>query len=108
MGAAVIAAAAAATRAREQIIAHFMAANAVSADKAVPFTPGRSLEARQLEELQRAGVIKSAGRGAYIDIPAYAAWRQQMRKRQSTATLIAVVGGLVLLGMGLLVAMIAR
>ncbi|MGJ3649534.1 hypothetical protein ACLB0R_13810 [Sphingomonas sp. GlSt437] len=108
MGAAVIAAAAAATRAREQIISHFMAANAVAVDKAVPFTPGRSLEARQLEELQRAGVIKPAGRGAYIDIPAYAAWRQQMRKRQSTATVIAVIGACVLIGAGLLTAIIVH
>ena len=85
------AAAAAVTRARRQVISHFMALNAVSAETGVSFAPARRLETKEFGRLQSAGVIKPARSGYYIDIPAYDAWSRARHKREALVLTIVML-----------------
>ena len=67
--------------ARRRVITHFMSANAVSADTAIGFDSARHVERRMFDRLQRAGVIRPAPKGYYIDIPTYDEWRNALRHR---------------------------
>ena len=99
-GAAAAAAGAAAARARRRVISHFMSANAVSPDRAVPFTGDRAIEQRFFERMRDAGVILPAGNGGYyLDVAQYDAWQQAQRARVKWIVLIGVIA----LAIGILV-----
>ena len=94
-------AAAVIARARRDVVTHFMAANAVSAESAVAYQPGRNVLQRQFERLCGAGVIQAAGDGRYwIDAPRYDQWSRSRRRR----VILAIVAVLVIAAiMGLMV-----
>ena len=91
------AAAAVLAKARRDVVSHFMQSNAVSADSAVPYEPGRRIRQRQFERLCDAGVIRAAGDGRYwIDAPRYDQWSRSRRKRVGLAVgAVAIIGALV-------------
>ncbi|THD38032.1 MAG: hypothetical protein E7773_03415 [Sphingomonas sp.] len=81
-GAAAGAAAGAVARARRRLISHFMASDAVSADKAIGYAPERGIERRLLERLIDHGVLHVGKAGTYwLDIPAYDKWNGKRRRR---------------------------
>ena len=93
-------AAAVMAKARRDVVSHFMAANAVSAENAVTYAPGRHVRQRQFERLCDAGVIRAASDGRHwIDVPKYDAWSRSRRRRIVLAIaallLIAAIMGLV-------------
>lgn len=82
MGGAAGAAAGAAARARKRLVSHFMAADAVSADKAVAYEPHRGMERRWLEQMIEKSVLHQGKAGTYwLDIPAYERWNKSRRRR---------------------------
>ena len=91
-------------RARRRVIAHFMARGAVSADKAVSFTPDRRMEVKLFERLRHNGVIVAAANDCwYIDVPKLDAYQARRRKRvrvmlAGLATALAAGVGIGLLG----------
>ncbi|WP_374139809.1 hypothetical protein [Sphingomonas sp. 32-62-10] len=89
------AAAAMVARARRNVISHFMSCNAVSTEKAVSFTPSRSIERRILDRYIRAGVIVPTSTSAYyIDVPTYDAYRNNRKRNVGVAmALLALAGG---------------
>ena len=93
-------AAAVMAKARRDVVSHFMAANAVSAESAVAYQPGRRSRQRQFErQFERmcdAGVIRGAGEGRYwIDAPRYDEWSRSRRKRVGIAVgAVAAIGAL--------------
>jgi len=90
-------AAAAVARARRRLISHFMAQDAVSADKAIGYAPDRGIERRLLERLIDKGVLQVGKAGTYwLDIPAYDAWNRSRRRRAGLA-----LGAVVALGAAL-------
>ena len=96
-GAAAGAAGAAVARARRRLVSHFMAADAVSADQAIGYTPDRGLERRLLERLIGQGVLHVGKAGTYwLDIPAYDQWNRRRRRRAGI-----MVGAAVALGAAL-------
>jgi len=58
-------AAAVMAKARRDVVSHFMAANAVSAESAVAYEPGRRIRQRQFERLCDAGAIRAASEGRF-------------------------------------------
>ncbi|HEX8554093.1 MAG TPA: hypothetical protein VF695_05255 [Sphingomonas sp.] len=85
--------AAMAFKARREIIDHFMAADAVSADKAVGIDPGRRLRRRQFARLVDAGVVREAGSDRwYLDVPTYAAQTNKRRRFRLAGIVMAVAG----------------
>ena len=75
------AAAAVMAKARRDVVSHFMGANAVSAESAVAYEPGRNIYQRQFERLCDAGVIRAAGDGKYwIDVARYDEWSRSRRR----------------------------
>jgi hypothetical protein len=98
MGGATAAVAAAAARARRRVISHFMSSNAVSADKAVPFTAEDRMEQRFFDRLRDDGVILPGTNGGYyLDPPAYDAYQQRKNKSAMfvllAGVLVLVIGG---------------
>lgn len=91
MGGAV--AGAAVARARRRVIEHFMRANAVSPDKAITFESARFVQRRMFDRLVRAGVLKPAEGGHYLDVPAYEANSRLRRQRAGI-----IVGAVALAG----------
>ncbi len=89
------AAAAIVARARRNVISHFMSSDAVSAEKAVGFSPRRFVERRALERFMRAGVIVAQPGGRYyLDVPGYDAHRQTIRGRVGIGlAMLALAGG---------------
>jgi len=82
MGGAAAGVAAAAARARRRVIGHFMSRGAVSADKAVSFTPDRRMEAKFFERLRDNGIIVAASDDSwYMDTPKLEAYQRSRRKR---------------------------
>ena len=82
MGGATAGVAVAMARARRRVIAHFMSRGAVSADKAVSFTPERRMEERFFERLRDNGIAIAAANGTwYIDAPKLDAYQRRRRKR---------------------------
>ncbi len=79
-----------------------MAANAVSAESAVTYEPGRNIRQRQFDRMRDAEVIRTAGEGRYwIDVPRYDQWSRGRRKRIGIALgAIAVIGGLIAAAVG--------
>jgi len=104
MGGATAGVAAAMARARRRVISHFMSRNAVSADKAVGFTPERRLERKFFERMCDNGVLVAAANGTwYLDVPKYDAYQHSRRKRMGMvlaglATALAAGVGIGLLG----------
>jgi len=96
------AAAAIVARARRNVISHFMSCNAVSAERAVPFTPTRRIERRTLDRYVRAGVIvPTATSGYYIDVPSYDAHIKDRRRNVGFGlAALALVGGAIVGIMG--------
>lgn len=93
-------AAAVMAKARRDVVSHFMAANAVSAESAVSYEPGRRIRQRQFERLCDAGVIRATGNGKHwIDAPRFDEWTRSRRRRVILAIaallLIAAVLGLI-------------
>ncbi|MBX9730818.1 MAG: hypothetical protein K2X59_05770 [Sphingomonas sp.] len=74
-----------------------MSCNAVSAEKAVSFTPRRAIERRMLDRYVRAGVIVPVAKGGYyVDVPSYDAQNGARRQRIGLVmTALALVGGAV-------------
>ena len=91
------AAAAVIAKARRDVVSHFMSANAVSAESAVAYEPGRRIRQRQFERLCDAEVIRATGDGRYwIDAPRYDEWSRSRRKRVGLAIgAVAIIGALV-------------
>ncbi|GAA0330148.1 hypothetical protein GCM10009087_45420 [Sphingomonas oligophenolica] len=82
MGGATAGVAAAMARARRRVISHFLSRNAVSADKAVSFTPEHRMEEKLFERLRENGVVVAAANGTwYIDAPKLDAYQRSRRKR---------------------------
>ena len=91
------AAAAVMAKARRDVVSHFMGANAVSAESAVEYEPGRNIHQRQFERLCDAGVIRAAGDGKYwIDVARYDEWSRSRRRRVGIAVGTVVAIGAVL------------
>ncbi len=81
-------------RARRRLISHFMAENAVTADKAITYVPHRGIERRLLEKLIEKRVLHVGKAGTYwLDIPAYDAWNKSRRRRAGMAVGAAVAIG---------------
>lgn len=84
--------AAVAARARRDILDHLRLARALDAASAVPVPELPSFIAeRQLARLERAGVVRRAGSGVYLDEHAYVAWRDAQRQRVLVALVIAAL-----------------
>lgn len=84
--------------ARRRIRAHFFALHAVTAEEAVPFVPQRPIEQRQFERMQRAGIIRQAGRGQYwFDLVAW-----QKDQERTRAFLVPIVIALCVIAAGLI------
>ena len=82
MGGAAAGVAAAAAQARRRVISHFMSSNAVSPEKAVPFTADRRLEQSFFNRLRDRGfILPGTNGGYYLDVPAYDAFQQARLKR---------------------------
>ena len=93
-------AAAVVAKARRDVISHFMARDAVSADKAVPYQPDRRVRRRMFERFQAAGVLKPGVRGGhYLDVPVWDSYSRRHRRRAGAmiAGSLAVAGALVAL-----------
>lgn len=93
-------AAAMVAKARRDVISHFMARNAVSADSAVPYQPERRIRRRMFERLQAAGVLQPGKRGGYwLDVPRWDSYSRRRRRRVGAliAGAVAVAGGIVAL-----------
>lgn len=58
-------AAAVMAKARRDVLSHFMRANAVSPEDAIPYEPERRIRRRQLEQLREAEVIRTAAGDRY-------------------------------------------
>ena len=95
-------AAAVMAKARRDVVSHFMAANAVSAESAVAYEPGRNIRQRQFERLCDSGVIRAAGDGKYwIDAPRYDEWSRSLRKRVGIAVgALAAIGAVLAMVVG--------
>lgn len=90
------AAAAIIAKARRRILDHLMGANAVSADAAVSFEPGTAVQARQLQRMLNAGVVRETGSGKYwVDIPVYRDWADARRRRILVLMIIVIIGAAV-------------
>lgn len=88
------AAAALIARARREIQHHFFAADAVRADRAVPFEAANGFEQRQFERMRARGIIRQGERGNYwLDVVAYDV---ELRRRHSRVryALLAVIAAL--------------
>jgi hypothetical protein len=79
-----------------------MSCNAVSAERAVPFTPTRRIERRMLDRYVRAGVIvPTSGFAYYIDVPSYDAYSNNRKRNVGVAmALLALAGGAIVGIMG--------
>jgi hypothetical protein len=74
-----------------------MTQNAVAADSAISYAPGRGIERRVLEKLIDHGVLHVGKAGTYwLDIPAYDAWNKSRRRRAGMAVGAAVAIGVAL------------
>ena len=95
-------AAAVMAKARRDVVSHFMAANAVSAQSAVAYEPGRNIRQRQFDRLCDAGVICAAGDGKYwIDVARYDEWSRSRRRRVGIAVgTLAAIGAVLALVVG--------
>jgi hypothetical protein len=104
MGGATAGVAAAAARARRRVIGHFMSRGAVSADKAVSFTPHWRMETRFFERMCDNGIIVAASDDSwYIDVAKLEVYQRSRRKRMrivlaGLATALAAGIGIGLLG----------
>ncbi|MBY0519128.1 MAG: hypothetical protein K2P79_01745 [Sphingomonas sp.] len=93
------AAAAVVAKARRDVISHFMAANAVSPELAVPFATDRRIERRAFDRFAAAKVLLPTPDGRYyLDVPTWDAYSKQQRRRIAIllvglvlATVVAVV-----------------
>lgn len=66
------AAAALAARARREIQHHFFSADAVRADRALPFEPANGFERRRFERMRAADIVREEKPGHYwLDVVAY-------------------------------------
>ncbi len=89
-------------RARRNVISHFMSCDAVSAAKAVSYTPKRLVERRMLDRYVRSGVIvPTTGSAYYIDVPSYDSYSNTRKRNVGVAmALLALAGGAVVGIMG--------
>ena len=87
------AAAAVAAKARRDVVSHFLSRNAVTPEVAVPYQPDRRLHRRMFDRLERAGVLRTAGAGYYLDVPRWDALSRQRRRRVGM-----IAGGLAFAG----------
>lgn len=79
-----------------KVTSHLMAANAVSPETAIHFTPDRPIQRRMLRRLVRRDVIVETGPDRYyLDVPAYDRWRRSLRRR-----IALIFGGALLAGIG--------
>lgn len=105
MGGAAAGVAAAAAQARRRVVSHFLSQNAVSADRAVPFTADKRMEQRFFDRMRDDGVIQPATNGGYyLDVARWDAWQQTQRGRIKWILL----AGVVALGIGIAVGMLAH
>jgi len=89
-------AAAVVAKARNDVISHFMQANAVSRDSASQWIPDRPLQRRMLDRFLDRGVIVETGKDTYyLDVPEYDRWRRSMRRRMALVVLAASIAGAV-------------
>jgi hypothetical protein len=83
------AAAAVILQARREIQHHFFAADAVRADRAVPFTPNGMAEAGQFDRMLVGGIIRREGPDRYwLDVVAYDAALRSRHKRVKLALML--------------------
>jgi len=76
------AAAAVVAKARRTVISHFMAANAVSPETAVPFSSDRRIERRIFDRFVAAKVVvPTPDDRYYLDVPAWDAYSKSRRRR---------------------------
>jgi hypothetical protein len=88
------AAAAVISKARRDVVSHFMQANAVGPDSASTWIPDRPLQQRMLTRFVNSGVIVETGKDTYyLDVPEYDRWRRSMRKRAAFALLVVAIAG---------------
>ena len=104
-GGAVVAAAAAAHRRRiNHVLDAFRVAGATAPDRARALDTLVPARSREVDELQRAGVLVASPRGDswYLDERAYVAWRDAGMSRRARALLLIAV---LLLAIGLAIAL---
>ncbi|MCL6684371.1 YdbL family protein [Sphingomonas alba] len=95
------AAAALIARARREIQHHFFAADAVRADRAVPFAAENGIEQRQFEKMRAKNIILEAKPGEYwLDVVAYdiELSRRHAIQRTIILVLLAALAAAVMLG----------
>lgn len=86
-----------AARARRNIRAYFFTQHAVSAEEAVPYLPQRTVERTQFEHLQRAGIVREAGKGCYwFDL---VAWQKQQDRRRAILVPITIAACVLIAGL---------
>lgn len=79
-------------KARRDVVAHFMAHDAVTPDAAIAFAPDRRVQRRQFDRMRAAGIIHEGQVGQfYLDIPAYEAASRKRRRRAGLAVLGATI-----------------
>ena len=90
-------------QARREIQHHFFAADAVRPERAVAFTPSRSDEARQFEDMLKRGTIKREGADLYwLDVVAYDLdMRKQHRRARIALLALSIVLAVVLIAMAI-------
>jgi hypothetical protein len=91
------AAAAVISKARRDVVSHFMQANAVSPDSASTWVPDRPLQQRMLTRFLNRGVIVETDKDTYyLDVPEYDRWRRSMRRRVAFSLLaVSIIGAAV-------------
>ena len=85
------AAAALIARARREIQHHFFSADAVRADRALPFEPANGFERRQFERMRNRNIIREEKPGDYwLDVVAYDVDLRARHRRVRAALLFVI------------------
>jgi hypothetical protein len=93
MAGATAAIAGAMAQARRRVLAHFESQNAISAETAVAYVPEQRMERNVFAQMQRQGIIASAGDDRwYFDEAAYDAQQAAIRRSMKWVALIALIG----------------
>lgn len=85
------AAAALVARARREIQHHFFAADAVRADRALPFDPANGFERRRFERMRARNIVREEQPGHYwLDVVAYDVDLRARHRRVRIALLVVI------------------
>jgi hypothetical protein len=100
MAGATAAIAGAVAQARRRVLAHFESQGAISAATAVPYVPEQRMERNVFAQMQRQGIIASAGDDRwYFDKAAYDAQQAAIRRNTKWVALVTIAA----IGIGLVI-----